>query len=77
MDPPAQRLETLESIRKIQWPWCWRENKEMVVGRKQMVDTECKGTAGRHQIGEEHFRSGLTNDAVLSRRIFERCARLK
>lgn len=42
LDPRAQRLEALESVRQIQWTGCRCPDTEMVVGRQQLVNTQIK-----------------------------------
>jgi hypothetical protein len=53
MDSRSQRLATLEPIGQVQWTRRRCADTEMVVGSKQLDDTECKVQVEGYQVGKE------------------------
>jgi hypothetical protein len=51
MDPPTQRMATLEPIGQVQWTRRRGKDTAMVVGRQRLEGACCQVAAERHKAG--------------------------
>jgi hypothetical protein len=51
MDPPTQRMATLEPIGQVQWTRRRGKDTAMVVGRQRLEGAIFQNTAERHKAG--------------------------